>query len=208
IFLERFHVFIRRVLLLGLVGLVLGLLNLLLDVKRLLLNPLGFLDRVTDVDVVKENVLVHGPKLKAYSTNGLEIGRSLVLIVVWVGDLAGSPDTLVGGVVNERGGPLALVVGVGNLGPLPWSAAGSLSALGVGDLGGKPITVLLVVPIFRLLGLRVRDGFRLILEPVIGLGCLLVLNLIGRIFIPIIGLLRIRVRNHSIIDPVGRLLVV
>ncbi len=42
---------------------------------------------------------------------GLERGE--VLKEVGVGDLTRSPDTLVGGVVNHGGVPLALVVGVG-----------------------------------------------------------------------------------------------
>lgn len=57
---------------------------------------------------------------------------------------------LVRGIVNVGGGPLALVGRVGDLRPLPLAAAWALRALGVGDLGGLPLTILLLVPVFWL----------------------------------------------------------
>ena len=84
--------------------------------------------------------------------NGLEaLDGGKVLEEVRVGDLARSPLADVGGVVDHRGVPLALVSGVGLVGPLPLAAAGSLLALGVANSGRNPVTVFLIIPLLGLL---------------------------------------------------------
>ena len=72
--------------------------------------------------------------------------------VIRVGDLARSPFALVLGVVDHGRVPLALVSGVGLEGTLPFTTARCLVALRVTNGGGNPITVLLVIPLLRLLG--------------------------------------------------------
>jgi hypothetical protein len=142
-----------------------------------------------------------------YSTDGLKVRWGLVLEVVGVLDLAGSPDALVGRVVNELRSPLALVGRVLLHRRLPFTAARGFLALGVGDCGCDPVTVLLVIPVLRLLSLGVGDSSGLILEPVLGLGSLLVNNLEWRVLIPVLGLLSLRIRNAGLVHPVFRLLV-
>lgn len=142
-----------------------------------------------------------------YSANGLKVGRGLVLEVVGVGDLAGSPRALVIGVVDQRGGPLALVLRVLLQGGGPRAASRNLVTLGVGDSGGDPVTILLVVPILRLLGLGVGDDGRLLVKPVLGLLSLLVNNLVGRILIPVLRLRRLGVSDLGLVNPVLGLLV-
>jgi hypothetical protein len=145
--------------------------------------------------------------VNTYSTHRLEVGRSLVLKVVRVGDLARSPDSLVGRVVDERGSPLALVVGVLDLGGRPHTTARNLVTLGVGNLGRDPVTILLVIPVLRLLSLGVGDHLRLVIQPVSGLLSGGILNLIRGILVPVVGLGSLRVGNTGLIDPVLRLLV-
>jgi hypothetical protein len=50
---------------LGLVGFFLGLLDFLLDLEGVLGELLGVGDGVADVDVVEEDVVLHGPDFKA-----------------------------------------------------------------------------------------------------------------------------------------------
>ena len=170
--------------------------------ESLLSELLGILDGVTDVDVVEEDVVLHGPDLEANSAHGLKVGGVLVLVVVGVGDLARSPGALVVGVVNERSAPDALVLGVLLHGLSPGAATRNLEALGVGNGRGDPVTVLLVIPVLRLLGLRVGNGLQLINEPVLGHGSLLIDNLVGRILIPVLGLLGLGVGNAGLVNPV------
>lgn len=195
------------VLLLGSLGLLKGLLNGVLLEESLLGELAGILNGVTNVDVVEKDILLHGPDLVADGTNGLKVGGVLVLEVVGVLDLAGSPDALVGRVVNVRSRPLALVVGVLNHGLGPGATARNISALGVGDSGGDPVTILLIIPILGLLGLGVGDGEGLIDEPVSRLSGILIDNLVRGILIPVIGLLGIGVLNTGLINPVLGLLV-
>lgn len=136
-----------------------------------------------------------------YSSNGLKAGGGLVLKVVGVLDLAGSPDALVGRVVNVRSSPLALVVGVLLHGLLPGTATRGVGTLGVGDHGGDPVTVLLVIPVLGLLGLGVGDGERLIDEPVLRLSSLLIDNLERSVLIPVLGLLGIGVSDAGLVNP-------
>lgn len=137
-----------------------------------------------------------------YSSHGLKVGRSLILEVVGVLDLARSPGSLVGGVVHEGSSPLALEVGVRLHGLGPGSAASCLGALGVGHRGGDPVAVLLIIPILGLLGLGVSDGQGLALEPALGLDSLLVKDLEGRILVPVLGLLGLGVGDAGLVDPV------
>ena len=89
--------------------------------------------------------------------NGLKAFDGVeVLEVVRVGNLARSPLADVGGVVDHRGVPLALVKGVGLEGTLPFTAARRLVTLGVADSGRNPVTVFLVVPLLRLLSICAR----------------------------------------------------
>jgi hypothetical protein len=119
-----------------------------------------------------------------------------------------SPDTLVSWVVDKLSSPFALVGRVLLHRRFPFATARGFLALGVGDRWWDPVTILLVIPILGLLGLRVRDSGRLILEPVFGLGSLLVNNLEWCILIPVLGLLGLWVCNTSLINPVFRLLIV
>ena len=129
---------------------------------------LGISGGVADVDVVEEDILGHAPDLEADTTNLVEVRGRLVLEVVGVGDLARSPGTLVVGVVNEGSGPLALELGVGLGRSDPFATARSLLALGVGNGGGDPVSIFLIVPLFGLLCVRVRDLSRLVLQPAFG----------------------------------------
>lgn len=144
---------------------------------------------------------------ETYSTHGLKVGGSLVLEVGRVGNLAGSPRTLVGRVVNQRSAPLALVGRVLLQRGRPGTTSRDFVALGIGDRGRDPVTILLVIPVFGLLSLGVRDAGRLVLQPVIGNGGILIDDLEGRLLIPVLGLLGFGVRDLGLIDPVSRLLV-
>lgn len=88
---------------------------------------------MTNVNVVEEDVVLHGPDLETNGSHRLEVGWVLVLKVVWVLDLARSPDTLVGWVVYVWCGPLALVRLVLDKRLLPWSTARDFVTLGVAD---------------------------------------------------------------------------
>lgn len=132
----------------------------------------------------------------------------LVLEVVRVRNLARSPNTLVGRVVNVRRSPLALVVGVLLHGLGPGATSRHVGALGVRDSRGNPVTIFLVIPVFGLLSLGVRDGKSFILKPVFGLGSLLIDDLERRVLIPVLRLLSLRVGNAGLVNPVLRLLVV
>jgi len=144
---------------------------------------------------------------RTHSAHGLELGGSLVLKVVRVGDLLGGPDALVVGVVDQRSRPLALVLRVSLHGSLPGTTARGLVTLGVLDKRGHPVTVFLVIPVLGLLGLRVRDLEGLVLEPVSGLLGLGVLNLESSLLIPIGRLLGLGVGDLGLLNPVGGLLV-
>lgn len=62
-----------------------------------------------------EKVVRHGPKLKSDALDRVEtLGDLLVLEEGRVGDLVGSPDTLIGRVGDQRCGPDASVGGVGD----------------------------------------------------------------------------------------------
>lgn len=82
-----------------------------------------------------------------YSTHWLKVGWVLLFEISWVGNLARSPDTLVGRVVNERCGPFALVSWVLDHWLLPFSASRDIVTLGVWYGWCDPITIFLLVPI-------------------------------------------------------------
>lgn len=142
-----------------------------------------------------------------YSAHGLKVGGGLVLEVGRVGDLAGSPGSLVGGVVNQGSRPLALVVRVLLHGGRPRTTSGGILALGVGNSGRNPVAILLIIPVLGLLGLGVGDASGLVLKPVLGNGSLLVDNLEGSLLVPVLGLRSLRVGDLGLINPVGGLLV-
>jgi hypothetical protein len=219
----------RRSLGLGLAGLLLSLLNGELDIEGLLAELLSLLDGVTDIDVVEQDVVLHGPDLetnlwksisirgcyhneqidrgKTYGAHGLQVGGSLVLKVGGVGNLARGPGTLVGRVVNHGSGPLALVLRVLDHGASPLAAARDLGALGVGNGGSEPVTILLIIPVFGLRGLGVRNASRLVIQPVGRLLSLLIGDLEGSLLIPVIRLGGLGVGNLDLVNPVGGLLV-
>ena len=141
-------------------------------------------------------------KEKTYSTHGLKIGRSLVFEVVRVLDLSWGPGSLVRGVIDHGGRPFTLELWVLHHGLSPRATTGDLGALGVGDSWGNPVTILLIVPVLWLLSLGIGNGGGLVLEPVLGLGGLLVHNFVGGVLIPVLRLLSIRVGNASLINPV------
>lgn len=196
------------VLLIILCGTLLLLLDGLLDVVSLLGELLGILLRVANVNVVKEDVLGHGPELDTDTTNGLEVGRLKVLVKVGVVNAARTPNTLVRWVGLLGTSPDALVVGVLDLGAGPWATTRNLLALGVVDSRCDPVSILLVIPLLGLLGLRVGDLERLVNEPVLGLSSRLVLDHQRCILVPVIGLDGVLVINEGVVYPVVRLGVV
>lgn len=192
---------------LGLGSLLLSLLNGNLDIKGLLAELFSVLDGVTNVDVVEQNVVLHGPDLETNGAHGLQVGGSLILEVGGVGNLAGGPDTLVGRIVNQRSGPRALVLGVLLHGTGPLAAARDIGTLGVGDSRRDPVTILLVVPVLGLLSLGVANAGGLILEPVLGLLSFLIQNLEGCLLIPVGRLGGLGISDLNLVDPVSGLLV-
>lgn len=128
----------------------------------------------------------------------------LVLEKCWVLDLARGPKSFVGGVVDERSGPLALVVGVLLHGLSPGTTSGDFGTLGVGDSWGDPIAILLVIPILGLLGLWVSDSGGFILKPILRHGGILVNNLERSVLIPVLGLRGLGVGDTGFVDPAIR----
>lgn len=145
---------------------------------------------------------------RTYCSHWFKAGWRLVLEIVGVGDLSWSPDALVGRVINVLSTPFTLVQGILLHRWLPFSATRSFFTFGVGHRRWDPITILLIIPIFWLLGFGIRDTAWFVLEPVIGLGGVSVNNLEWFILIPILWLLGIWIGNASLINPVGWLLVI
>ncbi len=137
-----------------------------------------------------------------YGSHRLELSWGFVFEVVGVGNLPRCPDTLVRWVVNVLWCPLALIVWVALRGSLPFATAGCLLTLGVGYSWRNPIAILLVIPVFGLLGLRVWDHGGLVIKPVIWLGSFLVGNFERGVFIPIFGLLSLWIWDSGLINPV------
>lgn len=147
-------------------------------------------------------------RISTYSSHRLEVSGRLVLKVGRVLDDTRLPDTLVGRVVNVRCGPLALVGVVLLHGGFPLATARCFLALGVADHRSEPIAVLLIIPVLRLLSLRVRNLAGLVVKPVSGLLGLGVNDLERRILVPVLRLGSFRIRNAGSVDPVLGLLVV
>ena len=143
-----------------------------------------------------------------YSTNGLKVGGSLVIVVIRVLDLPRSPNTLVGRVVDEIRRPLALVGRIPLHRRLPFAAARNFVTLGVGDRRRNPVTIFLIIPILGLLSLRVGNGLGLVFKPVFGLRGFFVNDLEGCILVPVVRLLGIGIRDAGLINPILRFLVV
>jgi hypothetical protein len=97
-----------------------------LNIESLLSKGLGVIDGVSNIDVVKHNILGHGPKLNTDTTlftwvSTLKLKRCLtynliealywgkVLEVIRVGDLARGPLALVCRIVDHFGEPFALI---------------------------------------------------------------------------------------------------
>ena len=142
-----------------------------------------------------------------YSAHGLEVRWRLVFEEIRVGNLAWRPHALVGRVIDHLRCPFAFVVWVLLHRLLPRPTAGHLITLGVRNHGWDPVAVLLVIPVFGLLGFGVRNHGWFILEPIGGFLGFLVDDLVGSIFIPVIWLRSVWVRNASLVDPVVRLAV-
>jgi len=142
-----------------------------------------------------------------YGSQGLKVGWGLVFKKLRVGNLAWCPDALVGRVVDIRSGPLALVCWVALHRGFPLAATCRFVALGVWNLGGDPISILLVIPILGLLGLWVGNHGGLVNQPVFGLLGLLVHNLVWRILVPVLWLSGLGIGNTGIVDPALWLLV-
>ena len=143
-----------------------SLLNLGLDVEGFLSEGFGVRSGVADVNVAEEDILGHRPEFNTDTANLMKgLSGSFIFKEAGVGDLAGSPDTLVRWIVDERSVPLALVVRVGLDGtrtdiksanslkrttwdgvPLPRTASRSRFALGVLYGRWNPVTILLVIP--------------------------------------------------------------
>lgn len=151
-------------------------------------------------NVIEHDGISHGPQLKAEAHDVREAGRSRVIKVVRVGDLAGLPLADVSGVGDERGGPGPFVVGIGDLAGLPGAAAAGQAGR-VGDARRFPVAVQLQVPFFGLMGVGIRDGF--FVDPVGGLAVGGVNEPQGRRFVPVVWLGGFGVGDHLVVHPVG-----
>ena len=140
-----------------------------------------------------------------YSSDGLKVGRGLVLEKVRVGNPARLPDTLVGRVLDEGSRPLALVSGVLLRRLRPGAAAGNVIALGVRNHGWEKVAILLIIPVLRLLGVRIGDLQRLVLKPILRHSSVLVNNIDRSILVPVLRLGGLRVPDAGLVHPVGRL---
>jgi hypothetical protein len=192
----------------GQVGL-LALLHILLNMEGFLGECLGVFNGVTNVDVIEEDILSHGPQFDTDTADLPEaLGWLLIVEVGGIGNLAWGPFTLVGWVVDHRCVPFALVVRVGLGRSLPFTATGSRFALGILDGGRNPVTIFLIVPFFGLDCVRIGNAGGLVHQPIVGYFGVLVRDLVRCVLIPISGLRRLRIGNLCFVNPVGRLGVV
>lgn len=72
--------------------------------------------------------------------------------------------------------------------PLPFATSRGFRTLGIWDGGSNPVTVFLIIPFLGLGGIRIRDGQRLIIKPVFRFLGLLIRDLVRSILVPVIGL--------------------
>lgn len=143
-----------------------------------------------------------------YCTHGLKVGGGLILKIVGVGNLSRRPDALVSWVVNVFCSPFALVLWVFDHWGLPFAATRRFFTFRIRNRRWDPVTILLVIPVFWLLGFGVRNAGWFVLEPVIGLCCLGINDFEWLILVPVFRLLGIRIRNSSLINPVIWFLVI
>ena len=108
-----------------------------------------------------------------------------ILEVTGVGDLSWGPLSLVVGVVDHRSVPLAHEQGVDLQRLLPLAAPRSINALGVGDSRSDPVTILLVIPLLRFLGVGVRDSQGFVIEPTLRLDGILINDLVRGVLVPV-----------------------
>merc|ERR1719375_939962 len=164
-------IFIFLLLVLSLLGVVFLLFLALFDFAQLLpllceAVCLGFV--VSDDNVVKDGATFNLPQIKA---NESEVGilvYAVIILVLWIGNLLCLPEALVRWVGDSFCDPLTL-------------------ELGIVLHRRLPLTILLIVPVVRLLRLTINNS--LLLHPVI-------------------WLLRLWVVNHRIIHPIVWLLVI
>ena len=135
----------------------------------------------------------------------LKVRWCLILEVVWVGNLSWGPNSLVRWVVNVFGCPFTFILRILLGWLLPFTAAGSFLTFGVWYAWWDPISVFLIIPIFRLLSLWVWDHRGLVLKPVVRLCGFLVDDFIWCILIPVFWFCGFRVRDSCFINPVLRL---
>merc|ERR1719272_590637 len=107
------------------------------------------------------------PQIEADESKLVECVNLIIIHVLWVVDLLGFPDTLVLWVGDSLGLPFALEIWIVLHGCLPFA-------------------ILLVIPVVRLLGLRVDSAL---------------------LISPVIRLLVLRIIHHGSVNPVLRLLV-
>mmetsp|Transcript_50581 Transcript_50581/g.158024 ORF Transcript_50581/g.158024 Transcript_50581/m.158024 type:complete len:350 (-) Transcript_50581:117-1166(-) len=136
----------------------------------------------------------------------MDVVRVEVFEPILVGDLARSPWALVVGVVDLGGVPFALVGRVADGRALPLSA--SYLALRVVNDWGFPVSILLVIPVIRLLGIGIRNTQRLVVVPPTRLLGVSVLDVLRESLIPVSGLAGLGIIHLGFIDPIRRLDVI
>ena len=112
----------------------------------------------------------------------------IILEVIGVGDLSWGPLSLIVRIVDHRSVPFAPVNRVGFHWPLPLATPGSIGTLRVGNGWRNPVTILLVIPFFGFLRVRVRDSLRFVIKPTLRFDSILVNNLVRSVVIPIVRL--------------------
>merc|ERR1719393_909543 len=115
--------------------LLLGLLHLAKGLP-LVQEGIGLSHVIGDDDVVKDGAALHLPEDEAEVSILVQL---IVIDILRVGNLLCLPDTLVGWVGDLLHSPLAFVLRVVNH-------------------GGFPLTILLIIPIIRLLGSGIHDS--------------------------------------------------
>ena len=102
----------------------------MLNIESFRSQGLGIIDRVTDIDIVKEDILGHGPELNTNTTLFTLVSKrqlqeyltynlieacywGKVLEVIWVGNFTRGPLALVSRIIDQRGEPFALEKRVG-----------------------------------------------------------------------------------------------
>ena len=89
----------------------------------------------------------------------------VILEVTGVGDLSWSPLSLVFGVIGHRSKPLVVESGVNLQWLVPLTTPRSIR-----NGWGDPVTILLIIPLFRLFGFGIRGIQRFVVDPPLRLG--------------------------------------